>query len=139
MGKRLLVIGLFTLFLTACYDHRILTKEDYIRMSDDEIRNVLFKYTPLGMKEDEVARIVLDRLNRKLQKGYYYNTEDSAGKSTQFRGNVTVGDYYLYADLMHYGWVRHFFLAGEIVSASWLFSKTGILKDIRVVHHSDGV
>ncbi len=112
----------------------VLTEKDYIQMRDDEIRHIFLQYTPVGTRLDVVKRVMQEKFGLHLQIAYVYRSEYIAQLN-----NVQLGDYYVDTLLASYGWARNFFLAGNLVSATWLFSKEGILKDIQVAHHSDGV
>ncbi len=125
----------------SCCQHKgMLRDSDYIKMTDEEIKTVFLKSIPLGTKQSTVKRILKEKFNCSLRKESTYDrqsiVEDVNRKSPI---KIELGDYYMETGLASYGWAKHFFLAGHYVSASWLFSKDGVLKDISVCHCWDGV
>ena len=136
-----LISGLAVVLLTSsCYSHSVLRKKDYIDKTDQEIRAFFLENTPIGSNEDYVRKIMREKFRLKLVRKFIYQTERDTQGESMFPGTIEeVGDYTLTAGLASYGWAKNFFLAGNLVSASWLFNKNGILKDVRVSHHSDNV
>jgi hypothetical protein len=141
--KKAVLVGTILLSSTACYGPSVLTKKDYIRMSDEEIKKVLLQYTPIGSNEAAVRKIIRHKFRRNLIKTGAFDREQVVNNSNSYRQSGQVryelGDYFLDTDFASYDWAKHFFLAGYLVGASWLFSKEGILKDIAVSHSFSGV
>jgi hypothetical protein len=133
--KRFMAILLLSILTASCSEHAAaLSEKDYIWMTDDEIRHVFLQYTPVGSSVDVVKQVMHEKFGLHLHKGYVFRSEDNAQGI-----KIQPGDYYVDTQLAAYGWARNCFLAGEYVSARWLFDKNGILKNIQVVHYSDGV
>lgn len=136
------ILGSFAILfmVSACYSHSVLRKKDYIEKSDEEVRAIFLEFAPPGSKEDYVKKVMRDKFRLLLVKKFVYQTESDTRQESMFPGTKEeVGDYVLTATLASYSWGRKFFLAGKIVSASWLFAGNGTLKDVRVSHHSDNV
>lgn len=121
----------------------MLTKRDYIRMSNEEIRGILLILTPIGTKEAEVKNIIRGKIRRSIERKVVYDNP----KAMEFikndpdpsARNIELGDFDLDVILARHGWAKHLFLMGYTVEASWLFSKDGLLKNIRVSHLEDGI
>jgi len=94
------------------------------------------------MKEDEVVKVVRETFNRVPDKKIIYDNAadiEAVNKRPDPAAQIELGDYALIGTLASYGWARNFFLAGEVVSASWVFGKSGALKDVTVSRHPDGL
>jgi len=141
MKKIVLLLSGF-IFLIGCAEHGLLTKEDYVQLSDEKIRTVVLYYTPVGMKEEEVVKVVRETFNRVPDKKFVYDNAadvEAINKRPDPAAQIELGDYALVGTLASYGWARNFFLAGEVVSASWVFGKNGALKDVIISRRPDSV
>jgi hypothetical protein len=152
------MIILYVALLSACAEQGVLKKEDYMRMSDSDIRNVILQYVPLGSKEEDVVKIVKEKFDRDLLKGriFIYQNEQIAVKHKNMDRywsdgdekyvniiarnlNLQKGDYYIDYYLSRFGWARNCFLAGEMIHSRWFFNKDSVLKDVVIEHSWDGV
>ena len=112
----------------------VLRKKDYISMSDEDIRNVLFSYAPLGSSEAEVKKSIRDVFHRGYKKNTDYTELNSCYNCPRENGGFT-----LESHMQHYDYLRNFFLSVNYVCAIWFFDKNGVLTDLRVSHEWDGV
>jgi hypothetical protein len=112
----------------------VLHRNDYIHMSDAEIRSILLKYAPLGSSEDEVKKVLPEVFHR----GYKKDTDYTGGVSCS-KCPIEKGGFTLEAHMQDYDWLQNLFLAGNYVLSVWYFDKNGILKDVAVSHNWDGV
>ena len=141
--KRSILMTLVVFAFSACVSHAVLTKKNYIQMSDGDIKNVLLAHTPIGSNEEKVRKVMSEEFGVKLKKIIVEDNpnilEETKNSPDPFVRKIELNDYHLHATLARHGWAKHFFLMGYTVEASWLFSKDGLLKDIRVSHLTDGI
>ena len=126
--------GIVSDILNSVAEAPVLSKKDYINMSDAEIRNILLKYAPLGSSEDEVKKV----LRQVFHRGYEKNT-DYSEKNPCYTCPKEKGGFTFRANMQNYDWLRNFFLAGNFVLSVWYFDKKGVLTEVAVSHEWDGV
>lgn len=56
----IILLGL-SIVLTSCFAKGLYNPEEYVKMSDDEIKNIILDNTPIGSDKETVRKIVKDK------------------------------------------------------------------------------
>lgn len=123
------IILFITMLLNAgCATGKLITRRDYIKMSDDEIRSVFLKHTPLGSTKEQVATFIRYTLKKKymINNRPYYLLPYSLEKD-DFSYEVHLATY------------NYFIICAYNIYALWIFNKDGILREIQVSRWGDGI
>lgn len=132
--KKILIL-IIAIMVNACCSGRVLTKNDYKQMTEEEMRDVLLRYTPIGSSKAAVEKFIKEQVCQKYKvkngsivisrKNYYPKQED--------------GDFNYEVYFAYYGLLSHFFTGNYVVRGFWIFNKNGILKDVQVIRYFDGL
>ncbi len=68
----IILLGI-SLVLTSCFAKGLYKPEEYVKMSDEEIKSLMLNYTPIGSDKESVRIIVRDKIGIKPKNKYYSN------------------------------------------------------------------
>lgn len=107
-----------------------MSQKEYIAMSDEQLRGYLLDNVPLGSSRGNAEKFIGEELRKKI------NKKDYAVLLTprEYACRIEKDDFTLCVKLASYGWVKNLFLIGKNVESFWLFSASGKLKDVQVLH-----
>jgi len=91
-------------------------------MRPDDVRNMVLKTTPIGLKQADVEAALRDSFRRKW---LVRHEGASALSKRHFTVPVVDGDYYLSSNFASVG-----IFGGTIVTVYFLFDEAGTLKDV---------
>lgn len=145
MKMRIEYITIFLIILSSCCTRSVLTRNNYINMSDQEIREIFLDHIPIGSTREFVKETLKNEFCRTFNKFDNYKDREKFYvyekilTDDQFQSSIERDDFKMITTLKRYGWAKNLFLAGEIVEALWLFDENEKLKDITIIHTWDGI
>lgn len=135
--KYLLFLTIFAIIAVGALGcgKNLLTKNEYKKMPEEDIRKILLQHTPKGSSTDLVEGFIKNRL------GKHFRVFDRALREDdkKYDWSIEEGDFTYKVYLARYGVLKNFLLGGYNVIALWVFNEDGFLKDVLVLRYFDGV
>ena len=137
--KKTLAAVMMVALVTGCASYPVISKRDYIRVSDTELTDRMLVLTPIGISAAEVDRIIRKKLHRETTRVKMSHFGPLMREGYDFHVTPNENDAVIISTLAWYGWAENFFCAGSLVEGLWLLNQDDELIEVIVRHGSDGM
>jgi len=105
--QKIIVFIIIILNIVSFSDAKVLKRKEYINMSNEEIRSVFLKYTPMNCTEKNVINFIRNNLKKLYEIRDYKKMliDEYNYKKAIEEGRISEGEYYFRVRLVNYAMV----------------------------------